>query len=218
MKWFEAGYRRICDLDADYSGWMGVGESVKKTSVKPGGTIPLLAGEEGGMRIPISPFYMRTVRIDHLSPLVEQLKEAGYRVEKDRTTPRSMVVYFPCKSNSKRFAKDVGIWEQMVLFITLQRHWSDNQVSATIGFKPEEVSDVSRVLDVYRGEIKACSFLPITTHGFVQSPYIECTEQEYNQAMSVIDNSRLGHIVVTTIAHESSSEEKFCTSESCEVR
>jgi hypothetical protein len=221
VRWWREGYQHIRDLDEDYSGWMGVPASIKVTSIKPGGTVPLLVGEEGGMKFPISPFYFRTIRIDRMSPLIKRLEDAGYRVETDRYTPRSMVVYFPCKAESKRYAKDISIWEQMALYVALQEHWSDNQVSATISFQPHEADDISRVLDVYKGKVKAISFLPLNDHAYVQAPYIPCTEAEYDTAMSKLDDKAAWYTMKSATAeeiHEIAAEEKFCSGDLCVVK
>jgi hypothetical protein len=209
-RWWDEGYRHIRELDEDYSGWMGVGRSIKVTSVKPGGTIPLLVGVEGGMKLPISRFYMRTIRIESTSALAQALIDAGYRVEPDLTTPRTVVAYFPCKdATTQRVAREVSLWEQAALFTRLQADWSDNQVSATLTFQPHEAKDIAPVLAAYTGQWKAASFLPLWDHQYPQAPYIPCLEEEYEAALAkirplVLDEGDL---------HD--TDEKFCTSDVC---
>lgn len=216
IEWWDTSYNYIKELDKDYSGWMGIPESIKITSVKPGGTVPLLVGVEGGMKFTSSEYYIRTIRMDHMSPLVEKLRSAGYRIEKDKYTPRSIVAYFPVHAKQKRYARDISIWEQLALYVALQRYWSDNMVSATITFKPEESQDIARVLDVYSGQIKAISFLPLFDSQYFQAPYTSCTEDEYNQLNSRIDRYvSLRDLVIKEIAH--AEEEKFCSGDKCEI-
>jgi len=216
IRWWDAGYKFLKQLDEDYSGWMGVPASIKITSVKPGGTIPLLVGEEGGMKSTISEYYMRTIRMDHNSSLVKVLANAGFRVEPDQTTPRSSVVYFPVHSPSKRYAKDITIWEQMALLVNLQTYWSDNMVSATITFQPHEAQDIARVLEIYKGKFKAVSFLPYSDHQYAQAPYIPCTKEEYEYAMSKISKIDFSAIDNSSV-HEVVAEDKFCSSDKCEI-
>ena len=212
-RWWDAGYAEICRWDREYSSWLGVNESIKKTSIKPGGSVPLLAGVEGGMKSPTSRYYMRTIRIDHISPLIPALKEAGYRMEPDRTTPRTTVVYFPCEAKGPaRLAKDVSLWEQAAVYTALQRHWADNMVSATLMFQPHEVPDIARVLKVYEGQWKAISFLPLSDHGYLQAPYTPCTEAEYLYAVSQLkpiafDGLQIGH----------DTDDKYCAGGVCEL-
>lgn len=210
-RWWREGYTYIRELDDDYSGWMGVGRSIKVSSTKPGGTIPLLVGVEGGMKMPISRFYMRTIRIEENSPLARSIALAGYRVEPDLTTPRTVVAYFPCRElKAKRVSRDVSIWEQCELFTALQAHWSDNQVSATITFKPEEAGEIERVLNIYTGRWKSVSFLPLWDHQYPQAPYIPCSEGEYEAAIAAVKP-----LVLEEDVHD--SEDKFCSGDKCEI-
>lgn len=211
-KWWNEGYAHIRALDEDYSGWMGVGRSIKVTSIKPGGTTPLLVSVEGGMKLPISRFYMRTIRIESTSPLAQALIDAGYRVEPDLTTPRTVVAYFPCKDEStQRVARDVSLWEQAALFTKVQGEWSDNQVSATLTFQPHEAKDIAKVLAMYTGQWKAVSFLPLWDHQYPQAPYIPCSEEEYLSALSKIKPL----VLEEDLVHD--TDDKFCSGGLCEL-
>ena len=55
--------------------------------------------------------------------------------------------------------------------IDYQFYWSDNQVSITITFKPEEKDEIKRVLEFSEDKLKSVSFLPINEHGYKQPPY-----------------------------------------------
>ena len=207
--WWERGYAEVRHWDKTYSEWLGVNESIKVTSVKPGGTIPLLVGEEGGMKIPTAKYYFRTIRMDHTSPLAKACKDAGYRVEKDRTSPRTVVVYFPVFDEStKRTAEDVSMWEQMGLLAELQAHWSDNMVSNTITFQPLEASEIAQAIAMFAHRIKAVSFLPLMTHGYAQAPYIPIEQWEYELAAA-----KIGSLDLTKGGHE--VDEKYCTGDVC---
>jgi hypothetical protein len=212
-KWWDTGYKTICNLDKIYSEWLAVPESNKKTSVKPGGTVPLLVGVEGGMKTAISPYYFRTIRIDKNSSLVKLHEDAGYLVEDDLTTPRTKVIYFPIfDQRSTRFAKDFSIWEQVEICSLLQTYWSDNQVSATVTFKKEEAKDISKILELFEGRLKSISFLPLNEHGYVQAPYIPCTKEEYEESIKKIKEINWnGEIFKDSI-------EKFCEGDICQIK
>jgi adenosylcobalamin-dependent ribonucleoside-triphosphate reductase len=211
IRWWDAGYREICKWDIEYSSWLGVNTSIKRTSIKPGGTTPLLAGVEGGMKAPTARYYMRTVRFDYRSPLVKQLAKAGYRVEKDRTTPRTMVVYFPCKTKpGVLIAEELSLWEQAQIFTALQRYWSDNMVSATLTFQPHEANTLARLLKCFEGQWKCVSFLPLLNHGFLQAPYIPCTKEQYEEAIA-----KISEVDELTVKHD--TDDKWCSGGICEL-
>ena len=62
-EWCNEGYEAIQQVDQHLSKWMGIPRSIKTTSVKPSGTVSLLAGATPGMHWPISEYYLRRVRM-----------------------------------------------------------------------------------------------------------------------------------------------------------
>jgi ribonucleoside-triphosphate reductase len=210
--WDDA-YRYVRELDKDYSGWMGVPQSIKVTSIKPGGTIPLLWGIEGGMKLPSSRYYYRTIRLSDTSELLPRLRAAGYRVEKAEREPQTVVAYFPQEDKRhKRFARDVSLWEQAFILSLLQERWSDNMVSATLNFKASEKDDVARILRAFEGKLKSVSFNSPDEHGYPQAPYQTITREEYERAVSTLLPLDLSNL---TNAHD--RDEKYCDGDKCEV-
>lgn len=211
IRWWSEGYKEVRKWDVTYSEWLGCNQSIKVTSVKPGGTVPLLLSEEGGMKAPTAKFYFRTVRIEKNSPIVKACKAAGYRVEKDLTSDNTSVVYFPCHDPTEmRTSSEVSIWEQMELLANLQAYWSDNMVSNTITFRPEEADQIGPALRAFAHRIKSVSFLPLVTHGYEQAPYIPITEEDYVDA-----RSNLATLDLSKATHE--VDEKYCTGEICTI-
>lgn len=211
------GYRELRRIDALYSGWLAMPESVRLTTVKPGGSIPLVVGVEGGMRFPEAPYYVRTVRLHDTSPLIDRLATAGHRIEPDRYAPNTVVAYFPMRDTRVgRYSRDVSLWEQAGLQAALQRWWSDNMVSATWMFQPHEARDIPAVLGAFDHALKGFSALPYSGHAYAQAPYIPCTETEYHALackLRPVDFSGLGF---SRVDHESAAE-KFCTGAVCEL-
>ena len=204
----DRGYHRIQDLDRQYSEWFCVNRSIKTTTVKPSGTVSLLAGATPGIHYPHSAFYIRNIRISSHSKLLEPCISAGYKVEACSYQDGSMVVSFPVKSVNYEKSKDeVTIWEQMSLIADLQSHWSDNSVSSTVTFNGHEAEELAEALKKYERKIKSISFLPITDHGYRQAPYIKITREEYEEYSSKISPIKVtdGHEVI----------DQFCDGDSC---
>lgn len=178
-EWLSTGYKYLRDLDKTYSRWLGVCESIRLTTVKPGGTIPLLTGLEGGLKIPTSRFYKRAIRISKNSPLIEPLREANFPIEESLTDKTSEVVYFPCKSTANRFCSDVPLWEQAERLTILQTLWADNSVSVTLQFQPHEKNQIHKILEYNCDKWKSVSFLPFEDHGYKQAPYTPMTQEEF---------------------------------------
>jgi len=129
--WSEEGYKAIREHDVRFSDYFATPRSIKVTSVKPSGTVSLLAGATPGMHYPESRFCIRRVRISKASPLIPNLLLAGYHIEDcvgDEV--RTAVVDFPVDMGENvRSLDKLSMWEQLSLAAFLQRYWSDNQVS-----------------------------------------------------------------------------------------
>jgi ribonucleoside-triphosphate reductase len=77
----DVGYSVIKKWDRIYSRWFGVPESIRVTTVKPSGTVSLLAGVWPGVHFTHSGSYMRTVRLAASSQYVSLLLDAGFKIE-----------------------------------------------------------------------------------------------------------------------------------------
>lgn len=206
------GYQVIQDYDSEYSDWLAIPRSLKTTSVKPSGTVSLLAGVTPGIHYPQSEYYIRNVRFQKESPLVPELREAGYPVEESAYGDNTYVVSFPVKEEYfDRSCKDVTLWEQMENVSQLQKYWADNQVSVTVTFQPSEAKDIKNVLELYEDQLKGVSFLPLTEHGYKQAPYITISKEEYEKLSAKITKIKR----MKQSSHE--KDEKFCDGASCTI-
>lgn len=77
----DKGYDVVRHWDRIYSRWLGIPTSIKVTTVKPSGTVSLLAGATPGVHCTHSKYYYRTFRVAAVHPLVKKLLAAGYRIE-----------------------------------------------------------------------------------------------------------------------------------------
>jgi ribonucleotide reductase alpha subunit len=217
--WMDSGYEVVKSYDKSYSEWLGIRESIKMTTVKPSGTVSILAGESPGVHwTPGGKHFLRAIRFSNNDPMLPLFKMANYRVEPANESPdTTSVVFFPVKSDAVRSEKDVSIYEKMALAATAQRYWSDNSVSVTISFNPETESDaIGKALHMYDGQLKTVSFLPTGNMVYPQMPYTQITEEEYEKARETVFP-----IDFTGVYAGMASDaigEAYCTTDACEVK
>ena len=216
-KWLEKGYNEIQTLDKMYSDWLAVPRSIKTTSVKPSGTVSLLAGATPGMHYPESRFYIRRMRLSKMSHLIDPLKQAGYTIEPAfGSEDTTVVVEVPVDAGKGiRTAKELSIWEQFSLAAFLQRHWADNQVSCTATFDPDtEGTQLPHVLNYYQYRLKGISLLPRLKSGaaYKQMPYEAITNQEYRSKVK-----NLKYLSFVGVKGEEAEVDKFCNNDVCEI-
>jgi ribonucleoside-triphosphate reductase (thioredoxin) len=208
----ERAYGRIKNLDQVCSRWLRVPRSIKLTSVKPSGTVSILAGATPGVHWEHAPYYLRRLRIADDHPLLRICRASGYPVEPDAYSSNTMVIAFPVHvQNLDRGKADVSLWEKVDLAAQMQRYWSDNQVSITADFDPDrERGELARLLSAYEDRLKAVAFLP-RRHGYVQPPYETISEPRYRELVSRLEP------LAETLEHEPNLEARFCEGGTCDL-
>jgi len=196
--WLSYTYNFLRAYDVNYSKLNKFPPSIKLTTVKPSGTLSLLAGVTPGAHPGFSHYHIRRIRMASDSALVNVCKKKGYNVEFQRNFDGSddtntVVVEFPSKfPENTLVAKSVCALAQLELVKKLQEEWSDNSVSVTIYYRLEELAGIKAWLKAnYNNSLKTVSFLLHSDHGFDQAPLEEITRQEYEsmiQLVQPIDN------------------------------
>ena len=191
--WLKEVYDDLRLYDRKYSNKHGFPTSIKLTTVKPSGTLSLLAGVTPGAHPGFSHFHIRRIRMASNIPLVDLCRAAGYHVEwqrgfdgsEDRNT---VVVSFPCKfPKTTKVATDMTAIDQLEIIKELQTNWSDNAVSVTIYYRKKELPEIKAWLSKnFNDNLKTVSFLRHSDHGFTQAPLEEITEQEYNKMIKEV--------------------------------
>ncbi len=195
IEWLDDCYKELKRYDKEWSKKRGWSESIKLTTIKPSGTISLVAGCTPGIHTGIYKHYIRRVRMASDDKLVSICKEHGYKTEFqinfdgsiDRNT---IIVEFPCIYDGEtKLTNHFSAIEQLDLLKKIQTEWADNAVSCTVYYKKEELKDIKEWLGKnYDNSVKSVSFLlhAEDEHGFKQPPYQEITEEQYKDLMKGI--------------------------------
>ena len=186
--WLKDAYTYLREYDKEYSAKHGFPTSIKLTTVKPSGTLSLLAGVTSGAHPAYAQYYIRRIRIASNSNLIEVCRANGYPMEYQRNFDGSedkstMVVSFPCSvPEGTKLAKDMTAIDQLEVIKRLQTEWSDNAVSVTIYYRKEELEQIKEWLrNNYTDSVKTVSFLLHSEHGFQQAPLEEITKEQYEE-------------------------------------
>ena len=207
------GYKVVRDTNARLAKEAGVPAAVRVTTVKPSGSISLLAGCTPGVHYPVSRYAIRRVRIGMTSPLVPSLIAAGVPHEKDIVSENTYVFEFVIDHGDVRPCEDVSPWEQFSVVQMMQKHYADNCVSATIYFdKEKDGPDVEGMLAMFIPNLKSVSMLPHSGHGYAQAPYEKISLEEYNRR-----KNEFKPIDYKSVKGNVPAGSKFCSSDNCEL-
>ena len=195
LSWLDGCYKYLRDYDKQYSKLLGFPESIKLTTVKPSGTLSLLAGVTSGVHpATAGQYYIRRIRIAAESPLIEVCKSHGYHVEFqenfDGTPDRSTyVVEFPCKYPEGTVSADnMTVFEQLEVVKFMQKNWSDNSVSVTAYYNQEDLPELKAYIEEnFKDNFKTLSFLlKRGASGFKQLPFEDITKEQYEYLSSKV--------------------------------
>jgi ribonucleoside-triphosphate reductase len=185
--WLSDCYNYLRSYDAEYSKMKGFNPSIKLTTVKPSGTLSLLAGVTSGAHPAYSQYYIRRIRMASDSPIVNVCRKNGYPVEYQRNFDSTedhstVIVSFPCKfPKGTLLANDMTAVDQLNVIKRLQTEWSDNAVSVTIYYRKDELEQIKEWLATNYFNVKSVSFLLHNEHGFDQAPLEEITEEMFHK-------------------------------------
>lgn len=218
--WLKEAYEYIREFDRVYSKQMDWPVSIKLTTVKPSGTLSLLAGVTPGVHPnPAGPYYIRRIRMASSSPLLHVCKLHGYHIESQINFDGSedkgtTIVEFPCKLPITTPVAANFTWkDQLEMVRRMQSEWSDNSVSCTVYYQKEDLEDIKQYLnEYYKDNFKTLSFLLYHGHGFKQAPYETITKETYEELIKYIKP------IITVNVSEGDFDINDCDTGQCPIK
>ena len=204
-QWLPRLYAELRQFDEDYSKKNNFPVSVALTTCKPSGTLSKLAGVTEGCNPAEAEYFIQRIRFSSSSDMLPALRDAGYPIEPqqnlDGTVDRfTSVVEFPCAYPGVKTVKNTSAVEQLETVKRIQTEWSDNAVSNTITYSPEEVPAIKEWLFAnYKDNIKSVSFLRKMDRNFPQMPREEITKEDYEKRVSVLKGLNFGNTTDSSV-------------------
>lgn len=206
---------------------IGINSAARTTCVKPSGTTSLVVGSSSGIHAWHSEYYIRNIRFGKNEAVYSYLnKEHPELVQDDYFKPESQaVVGIPVKAPAGAILRTESALELLERVKKFSQEWikpghkkGDNthNVSATISIKPEEWDEVGAWMWTNRAYYNGLSVLPADGGSYKQSPFQDCTKEEYEelfQSLSAIDLTKVIEEADTTDL----KGELACGAGGCEV-
>ena len=119
------------------------------TCVKPSGTLSKIMDTTEGVHKPLGKYIFNNVQFSRFDPIVEVVREAGYRVINHPTDPSGVLITFPVEWTDVPFHKVAGkevnldsAIEQLEKYKVIQTSWTQQNTSVTISYDPSEVPEI----------------------------------------------------------------------------
>ncbi len=204
-------YRFLEESDREISKKLGINESIKLTTIKPGGTMCLMAGVTSGMSDAIGEYVVRRVRFSSNDVLLDKLRWAGYNIEPQLNLDGSVdvgtnVVSFPLHYKNAR--TNSSVTDLLDFQLNLQTYWADNCISVSHGYDKKDIGIIKKWMEKYYSEcVKTTCFSPNVTD-FKQMPIEAVTRKKFMELSSEVKDFEVdyGEILIE------------CERESCPVK
>jgi ribonucleoside-diphosphate reductase alpha chain len=206
---------------------IGINPAARITTVKPAGTTSLVLGCSSGIHAWHSQHYIRRIRVNKNEAIYSYQKEYHpYLVEDEAFSPlTTAVISFPVKAPQGAVTRTESETDMMERVKRVYLDWvlpthqhgaNTHNVSATIS-----VSDWPTVTDWMwenRDYYNGLSVLPYDGGTYVQAPFEEITEEQYNELVARIT----GEIDTTKIIEEDDNtqliDQAACAGGACEIK
>ena len=214
VKLLRKAYKHIREVNMKLAKEAGVVSSIRVSTVKPSGSISLLAGCTAGLHFPTFTHCIRRIRVADDSPIANILIKNNVYHEKDVVSKNTLVFEFPITYGAEtRADEEVSIWEKFSLCSVLQREYSDNSVSVTITFKKNEEDQIEHALSQNIPSLKTVSLLPLVDVGaYPQMPLSRISKEEYDEKVK-----KHPKLDFSELTGSDGIYQKFCSNDTCDM-
>lgn len=172
---------------------IGINPADRVTTVKPAGTTSLVLGCSSGIHAWHSDFYIRRMRAGKDEALAQYMMRVAPRlVEQDEMVGHQVVLSFPQKAPTGACVRSESMFELLERVKDVSVNWvanghntGDNKhnVSCTISVKDGEWEPLTKWMWDNKEHYNGISVLPYNGGTYVQAPFEDCTEEDYERMM-----------------------------------
>jgi ribonucleoside-diphosphate reductase alpha chain len=207
---------------------LGINSAARCTTVKPAGTTSLTLGTSSGIHAWHNDYYVRRVRVGKNEAIYTYLSIYHPELlEDDKFRPHdTAIITVPQKAPEGAILRTESPFDLLERVKQVTKEWikpghrkgnNTHNVSATISIKNDEWDAIGEWLWDNRKFYNGLSVLPFDGHTYVQAPFTDCTEEEYNALMETLKEVDLSKVVeledMTDLAAEAA-----CAGGACEVK
>lgn len=217
----------VKDENTRVSKIIGTKPAARTTTVKPEGTTSLVVGSSSGNHAWWWKFYLRRVRVGKDEPIYRYLLENHPEVLEDEFfKPKTQaVITVPQRAPEGATTREEPAIDLLRRVENVYENWiipghrkgsNKNNVSTTVTIKPHEWKEVGEWMWENKEKFTALSVLPFDGHTYVQTPFEDCTEEEYEERMKTLHKIDLSYV----IEEEDSTTAKdnlACAAGGCEI-
>lgn len=207
---------------------IGIKPAARRNVLKPEGTTSLVLGSSSGNHAWHAEYYMRRIRVGKDESIYKYLlNNHPELIEDEYFKPHQQaVISVPQKAPEGAITrKNESALDLLNRVSFLYKNWivpghskgiNKNNISTTVTIKPDEWEEVGQWMWNNRDNFTALSVLPYEDHSYIQAPFEDITEEEYNNNILHLHAINLDNI----IEYEDNTTAKdnlACAGNNCEI-
>jgi ribonucleoside-triphosphate reductase (thioredoxin) len=206
---------------------IGINQAARTTCVKPAGTTSLVLGTSSGIHAWHNDFYIRRLRVGKIEPIYKYLLAHNPELVKDEyfRPHDTAVIEIPQSAPKGSLLRTESPFDLLKRVKQVANEWvkpghrkgsNTHNVSATISLKPNEWEAAGEWMWSNRDCYNGLSVLPYNGGTYVQAPFEDITETEFNERVKLLHDIDLSKIVEETDETDLSGE-LACAGGVCEI-
>jgi ribonucleoside-diphosphate reductase alpha chain len=206
---------------------IGIRPAARTTCVKPAGTTSLTLGTSSGIHAWHNDYYIRRIRVGKNEAIYSYLlNNIPQLVEDDKFRPHdTAIIMIPQKAPQGAITRHESALDLLRRVKHISDSWirgghqrghNTHNVSATVTVKPDEWKCVGEWMWLNRKSYNGLSVLPYSDHTYVQAPFEDCTEEDYQNLLPKLKSVNLD-LINEDNDETNLSGELACAGGSCEI-
>lgn len=216
----------ITQVNEETAKLIGVNPASRITTIKPEGTTSTALGTSSGIHARFGKFYIRRLRYNKNEPIAQYLiNNLPDLVEEEFGNPNGIVVSIPQKSPDDSILRDESALDSLERVKFFHENWiqpthkkgeNTHNVSCTINIKTKEWEKVREWMWTNRECYSGISVYPFSDSTYIQPPFEECTEKEYDRLFQFINDIDLTKVIEDTDSTDL-KDQLACSGSSCDI-
>jgi len=226
--WIKIGSNKVKEENERVAKILEINKAARTTTVKPSGTSSLVLGTSSGIHAWHSDRYIRTIRVGKDESIYTYLSIYHPElIEDEYFRPHSTsVISIPQQAPEGSILRTENVFDLLERVKKYNIKWVQNghrrgpnfnNVSATVSIKPDEWEAVGQWMWENRNYYSGISVLPFSGGSYIQAPFTDCTDEEYNkriQSLTEIDLTKVVELIDLT----NLTGELACANGECEIK
>ena len=206
---------------------IGINKAARVTTVKPSGTSSLVLGTSSGIHAWHNQYYVRRIRVGKNEAIYSHLAiNHPELVEDDYFKPTiQAVISVPQRAPEGSIVRTEDVMDMLERVKRFNTQWvkkghrkgaNTNNVSATISIKEDEWKKVGQWMWENKETFNGLSVLPYHGGSYVQAPFEDITEDQFNDMVTHLHNVDLSKVIEFS-DNTALMEQAACSGNSCEI-